>query len=1040
MDDHKISDNFRGMECCKVISPHHSHPTNGLSDFIAVVLGILIATVGFAGERLKTDDLDVVIVSPLCAETQSWNQNSDFWLSFPDRGSAPCGCDPLAWGQIATYHGLVTKHPLSGWAPKVVTETVYYGTQDLSGAIERSTSGQAYDWANVKGKGDDAKRIVTDLGIVGRSFYTSTGTMGTVSNIRFAEYFDYANGGEGCRFGKPVCPSSPTGLQEDWPQMAEGLLRGSLHGGAPLVVMINTSGGGHAIICDGYGYKGEKAYFHLHYGWGEGTQFWVPIDFFTSMNNGDDAFVLFYANVHPNGLGCVLAGRVTRGGKGVSNERVVLSGGASAVTDENGAYWFTGLSENTEYTLSVGTESRSVKTGIFFCDDDEEKLDDNYLKDQGITYVNRTSGNVIADIELPEAEPVDIVADVEKGKTALSRCVQADSIPENSTLTIDFGATSGETFVFDNEAALRFSRITVKGEFGGSVVKSGAGSVYSSETVVDADLTIAYGVGNFGAVKIAAARSLTVKDAETVDSLVGSDGGLIVDATDNAVEFTPKTPLTLDEIRAYGGRIKVVGSGLKGASFDYPLGASIDSEFGPNLIFEGGLHRFSYRRDSMNDKVNNFASGDTDENPTIRVTGGAVLNFTSHDLSGWVGKSDAGGVIRVDSESQLNFINNAQSTSYYRQRLFLEPGGRISVAEGFGERFRLNGGPAAESTAQIAVPAVDPKAFVGEASISGAPITFAKDNEKGIGIAVGENSVLKIENVFQHIDGGSDAVVAKYGSGALKLAAKNTAKGSMNVYGGVLDLEGEWAGQVIVNSGAALAGTGSVKSELTFLGGSRLNVSKSGCVRVDADLTLKGKVFVDVEPGFKAGAKVIACKNADKIDLTMFDGAPAGWKFAVRDGAVVLEPDLISVAPGGETVVTAATAEEAADLVFVARPDGVTDTVVSAEDYDGYFVKRAEGGDGVWKVTAVLDPKTTAPVIDDAFLSDKSGVSIGISNRKNGLFYAVKVFPSLGADAYAVVPESEGRLSVPADMLPPGGTAFFTVVVDSGEISAAKLE
>ncbi len=137
-----------------MISPHHFHPTNGgrPSDIIAVVLGILIAAVGFGGERLKTDDLDVVIVSPLCAETQSWNQNTDFWLSFPDRGSAPCGCDPLAWGQIAAYHGLVTKRPLSGWVPKVVTETIYYGTQAPSGAIERSTSGQAYDWANVKEK------------------------------------------------------------------------------------------------------------------------------------------------------------------------------------------------------------------------------------------------------------------------------------------------------------------------------------------------------------------------------------------------------------------------------------------------------------------------------------------------------------------------------------------------------------------------------------------------------------------------------------------------------------------------------------------------------------------------------------------------------------------------------------------------------------------------------------------------------------------------------------------------------------------------
>ena len=30
MDDHKNSDNFRGMECCKMISPHHSHPANGV--------------------------------------------------------------------------------------------------------------------------------------------------------------------------------------------------------------------------------------------------------------------------------------------------------------------------------------------------------------------------------------------------------------------------------------------------------------------------------------------------------------------------------------------------------------------------------------------------------------------------------------------------------------------------------------------------------------------------------------------------------------------------------------------------------------------------------------------------------------------------------------------------------------------------------------------------------------------------------------------------------------------------------------------------
>jgi hypothetical protein len=32
IDDYKNSDNFQGMVGFKMISPHHSHPTNGPSD------------------------------------------------------------------------------------------------------------------------------------------------------------------------------------------------------------------------------------------------------------------------------------------------------------------------------------------------------------------------------------------------------------------------------------------------------------------------------------------------------------------------------------------------------------------------------------------------------------------------------------------------------------------------------------------------------------------------------------------------------------------------------------------------------------------------------------------------------------------------------------------------------------------------------------------------------------------------------------------------------------------------------------------------
>ena len=37
MDDYKISDNFQRTEGCKMISPHHFHPTMGPSDSSRII-------------------------------------------------------------------------------------------------------------------------------------------------------------------------------------------------------------------------------------------------------------------------------------------------------------------------------------------------------------------------------------------------------------------------------------------------------------------------------------------------------------------------------------------------------------------------------------------------------------------------------------------------------------------------------------------------------------------------------------------------------------------------------------------------------------------------------------------------------------------------------------------------------------------------------------------------------------------------------------------------------------------------------------------
>ena len=54
MDDYKNFDNFQRTEGCKMISPHHSHPTNGVDP------RILIAKNGLMAYRLHAQNREVL--------------------------------------------------------------------------------------------------------------------------------------------------------------------------------------------------------------------------------------------------------------------------------------------------------------------------------------------------------------------------------------------------------------------------------------------------------------------------------------------------------------------------------------------------------------------------------------------------------------------------------------------------------------------------------------------------------------------------------------------------------------------------------------------------------------------------------------------------------------------------------------------------------------------------------------------------------------------------------------------------------------------
>ena len=113
-------------------------------------------------------------------------------------------------------------------------------------------------------------------------------------------------------------------------------------------------------------------------------------------------------NVHPEDLGCVVAGRVTVGDKAVEGARVTLKEGVSCTTDATGSYTFTGLPENTAYTLTITAEGheevqKQIRTGRFVDDTLRGQAQDKWEKEQGkepFHWVPLEGGNVIADVAL----------------------------------------------------------------------------------------------------------------------------------------------------------------------------------------------------------------------------------------------------------------------------------------------------------------------------------------------------------------------------------------------------------------------------------------------------------------------------------------------------------------------------------------------------------------------------------------------------------------------------------------------------------------
>jgi hypothetical protein len=207
-------------------------------------------------------------VSPLLGDIK-WNQGSPYNLQCPtvptgygisnEGEQSVTGCVATAMAQIMKYHewpvqgNLSHSYIPSGWKNKGYTAPA------LSADFAQTT----YNWANMtptynasstQAQQDAVATLMYHCGVsVDMNYNVESGAVSAAVLIALRTYFDYDLG--------------MNYVLRDFYSASEwkDLLKTELNVGRPVFYHGNSSGGGHAFVCDGYD---SNDLFHMNWGWG----------------------------------------------------------------------------------------------------------------------------------------------------------------------------------------------------------------------------------------------------------------------------------------------------------------------------------------------------------------------------------------------------------------------------------------------------------------------------------------------------------------------------------------------------------------------------------------------------------------------------------------------------------------------------------------------------------------------------------------------------------------------------------------------------
>ncbi|MHC4478431.1 MAG: C10 family peptidase [Planctomycetota bacterium] len=268
----------------------------------------------------------------------------------------PCGCVATAMAQVMRYH----QHPTGS----VGTSTFWI---EVNGSLEqRALRGGPYNWNAMPSDPElccdwfcivdwdkETGAICHDAGVAiswnpDYTDYTSSGTGAYTKNVPTAlrDTFQYARAVKGYNSGSNI-PKSPN---------LNGMMNPGLDGGYPSILSIKRSGGGHAVVCDGYGYDSVTLYHHLNMGWGGSYDAWYNLPTVDAYYTYTLVKYCIY-NIFPSYSGEIISGRVLKpDGTAIAGADVFAEGGMLGYhtqTNSRGIYALVGLDSSTAYRIWV---------------------------------------------------------------------------------------------------------------------------------------------------------------------------------------------------------------------------------------------------------------------------------------------------------------------------------------------------------------------------------------------------------------------------------------------------------------------------------------------------------------------------------------------------------------------------------------------------------------------------------------------------------------------------------------------------------------